>query len=68
MKENIKFIGITKYGEEIEFCITNSTKIDSLIKIIKNFQFRENGYLQEIKILEKDRILKRKIKKQIKRR
>ena len=50
------------------FCITNSTKIDSLIKIINNFQFKESGYLKEIKILEEDKILKRKIKKQIKRR
>lgn len=65
MKENIKFIGITKYGEEIEFCITNLTKIDSLIEIINNFQFKESGYLKEIKILEEDKILKRKFKRGI---
>lgn len=62
MKENIKFIAITKDNKEIELCITNETKLDTLIKIIDGIEFTDKGYLDEFYIKEDNKIIKRKVR------
>lgn len=62
MKENIKFIAITKDNKEVELCITNKTKLDTLIKIIDGIEFTDKGYLDEFHIKEDNKIIKRKVR------
>lgn len=63
MKENIKFIAITKDNKEVELCITNKTKLECLIKIIDGIEFTDKGYLDEFYIKEDNKIIKRKVRK-----
>lgn len=62
MKENIKFIAVTKDKKEVELCVTNKTKLECLIKIIDGIEFTDKGYLDEFHIKEDDKIIKRKVR------